>query len=110
MENIIVIISKLLVLVSITLSKTNLEYKDIKQDKEVNIIDNIKTNKIQYLLLIIELNNILVISLLLFKTKTSPFFSNNIIFPVKLLEKSKISASILPLAGSIISILLSFIL
>ena len=41
MENIIVIISKLLVLVSITLSKTNLEYKDIKQDKEVNIIDNI---------------------------------------------------------------------
>ena len=64
MENIIVIISKLLVLVSITLSKTNLEYKDIKQDKEVNIIDNIKTNKIQYLLLIIELNNILVISLL----------------------------------------------
>ena len=57
MENIIVIISKLLVLVSITLSKTNLEYKDIKQDKEVNIIDNIKTNKIQYLLLIIELSN-----------------------------------------------------
>ena len=64
MENIIVIISKLLVLVSITLSKTNLEYKDIKQDKEINIIDNIKANKIQYLLLIIELNNILVISLL----------------------------------------------
>ena len=47
MENIIVIISKLLVLVSITLSKTNLEYKDIKdrltsamQESDVVTIEN----------------------------------------------------------------------